>query len=325
MSEPRRRPLPIRSAIALLFACALWPQSPAPPLPAAQGPALLTFSELQQLYRQAVPPPPLAAKLHTLLTEPFVSNGATARGLDPLRPLGPHGRRLLRVAQWNIERGLEFDAIRLAFTDPRAFGALVEDDNPGLSAKDRAAAVEEAAELRQADVVVLNEVDWGVNRTLFRNVAAELAQATGMNYAYGVEFVEVDPITMGLDQKTIAQEVEETYTGPGDSKQEALDEIQKVMQPTPARYLGLHGNAILSRYPLSNVRLVPYKFQAYDWYTDEKKKLGDLGKAEGATSLAVVKEQMIRQVRRGGRMVLIADLDDPSFPGGRITVVATHL
>ncbi|MGH9904037.1 MAG: hypothetical protein ACRD8U_00470 [Pyrinomonadaceae bacterium] len=39
--------------------------------------------------------------------------------------------------------------------------------------------------LNQTDLLVLNEVDWGMNRTLSRNVAAELADALGMNYAYG--------------------------------------------------------------------------------------------------------------------------------------------
>jgi hypothetical protein len=35
--------------------------------------------------------------------------------------------------------------------------------------------------MKQADVLVLNEVDWGLNRTLFRNVAADLAEGLGMN------------------------------------------------------------------------------------------------------------------------------------------------
>jgi hypothetical protein len=43
-------------------------------------------------------------------------------------------------------------------------------------------------------VLVLNEADWGMKRTEYRNVTRELATALHMNYAYGVEFVEVDPV-----------------------------------------------------------------------------------------------------------------------------------
>ena len=48
-------------------------------------------------------------------------------------------------------------------------------------------------------------------------------------------------------------------------------------------------------------------------------------KAEGKFSSAVFKEQLIRQVRRGGRMMLLADITDPELPSGRVTIVATHL
>ena len=58
---------------------------------------------------------------------------------------------------------------------------------------------QQAALLRQSDVIVLNEVDWGVKRTDYRDVARDLASALGMNYAYGVEFVEVDPLVLGTE------------------------------------------------------------------------------------------------------------------------------
>ncbi len=35
-------------------------------------------------------------------------------------------------------------------------------------------------------------------RTGYKNVAEELARSIGFNYAYGVEFVEVDPSHLGL-------------------------------------------------------------------------------------------------------------------------------
>lgn len=104
-----------------------------------------------------------------------------------------------------------------------------------------------------------------------------------------------------------------------------MDYVKQIMRPDPERYRGLHGTAILSRYPLLNVRLIPFGFQGHDWYTDEKKKASAVEKAEGKLSIALFKEQLVRQVRRGGRMMLLADIVDPEFPTGRITVVATHL
>lgn len=57
---------------------------------------------------------------HALLNTPFVHSD-TAGDIQPHRPnvngLGP----ILRVGLWNIERGLNFDEIRSALSDPGAF------------------------------------------------------------------------------------------------------------------------------------------------------------------------------------------------------------
>ena len=254
-----------------------------------------------------------------------MNNGAAASGVRPLKPSSPQTGKFLRVAEWNIERGLEFDAVRLAFTDAQGFSRLMDQKNSKATADERAHILDEVQVLKQADLLVLNEVDWGMNRTLFRNVAADLADALGMNYAYGVEFVEVDPITMGINQQVVLREVEQAYAEPAEGRKEMMDYVKQIMRPDPERYRGLHGTAILSRYPLLNVRLIPFGFQGHDWYTDEKKKASAVEKAEGKLSIALFKEQLVRQVRRGGRMMLLADIVDPEFPTGRITVVATHL
>lgn len=288
-------------------------------------PELLTWDELITLYQSATPPPALAAKLHALLTTPFVSNAASEAGKKPLRlstsALGP----FLRVVQWNIERGLEFDALRLAFSNADKFVGLLEDKGIQPDANKLARIREEISILKASDLIILNEVDWGLNRTRFRNVAKELAEALGMNYAWGLEFVEVDPLTMGIDQHLVIQEVEETYRDQAKEKQEILDYIHDIMRPNPKRYKGLHGTAILSRYPLSNVRLVPFRFQGHDWYDGEKRGRGPLAQGQAMASMEVFKEQFVRQVRRGGRMMLIADVTDPMIPSGAATVVATHL
>ena len=313
----KRTWLRVASAALLLSAAPrVWAQSSDPPL--------LTFDEIKQLYQDDDPPAPLRDKLRTLLTTPFVRNSASDSGMTPLKPGDPQTGKMLRVAQWNIERGLEFDAVRYAFTDPKKFNALMEDKGSKADDDERAKIREQIAILQQADLLVLNEVDWGVNRTLFRNVADELARALNMNYAYGVEFVEVDPITMGLDQQVIVREVQEAYADPHDDREAMIAHVREIMKPDPERYHGMHGTAILSRYRIENVKLMPFLVQGHDWYKDEKKH-STVSKAEGKVSAAIFKEQLVRQVRRGGRMMLMGDITDPDFPMGRVTVVATHL
>src|ERR687889_48143 len=90
-----------------------------------QTPELFTYDELVQLYEQETPPEALQNKLRLLLTTPFVSNAASARGTKPLLPSTAKLGKLVRVVEWTIERGLEFDAVRLAFTDAAGFAKLI--------------------------------------------------------------------------------------------------------------------------------------------------------------------------------------------------------
>jgi endonuclease/exonuclease/phosphatase family metal-dependent hydrolase len=120
------------------------------------------------------------------------------------RPAPPHsnsgdrpvGARL-RVAAWNAER--------LKYHAPSA------------------------ALLRGADVVLLTEADIGMARSGNRHTVRDLAEALGMGWAYGVEFVEL---------------------GLGDARESEwhADEDNRV---------GLHGNAILSRHPLLDPVIIP--------------------------------------------------------------------
>ncbi|HEX2271506.1 MAG TPA: endonuclease/exonuclease/phosphatase family protein, partial [Pyrinomonadaceae bacterium] len=65
--------------------------------------------------------------------------------------------------------------------------------------------------------------------------------------------------------------------------------------------------------------------QGHDWYAEEKDGISKLeeGKRKGAG--LVFGEKIVREVRRGGRMMLLADIADANIPGGELTVVATHL
>lgn len=269
----------------------------------AGGPALLTYNELVALYENDPPSQELAGKLTRLLTTPFVNNSA---GTRPGK-----NRSILRVATWNIERGIEFDAVKAALTNDQRFFRRLTPAMRG-SQFNLANILEQAAALSRADVVVLNEVDWGVKRTGYRDVARELATALQMNYVFGVEFVEVDPVTLGT----------ETLEGETSADKAKIVENFRVDK---TRTLGLHGTAILSRLPLRNARLVPFINQGHDWYAEEKDGISKLeeGKRKGAK--LVFGEKIMREVRRGGRMMLLADVSDPRIPGGTVTVVATHL
>ena len=125
-------------------------------------PELLNWDEIIQLYQQDVPPPALNERLHKLLTTPFVRNTASDAGRNALKPTVLDVGKILRVAQWNIERGLEFDAVRLAFTDSKQFNALMEDKGSKAEEKQRDEIAEQLRVLQQSDLIVLNEVDWGM-------------------------------------------------------------------------------------------------------------------------------------------------------------------
>lgn len=273
-------------------------------------PPLLSFPELLNLYENETPPPELNAKLTQLLNTPFVSNNGAAFNHRAAKP-GAAPREFIRVAAWNIERGLEFDAVKAAFrNDERFFRKLHQSANG--SKTNLATVLDQTRWLSEADVVVLNEVDWGLKRTDYRNVAKELADAMAMNYAYAVEFVEVDPLTLGTESL-------EGETAPDKA------ELIKNIAVDKTRTRGLHGTAILSRFPLRNVRVVRFVTQGHDWYAAEKKGVTKLeaGKRKGAG--LVFEEKIVREVRRGGRMMLLADIEHADLPNGKMTIVATHL
>lgn len=272
----------------------------------AAGPPLLSYNELLALYETDPPSPELASKLNKLLTTPF-AGGPGARIINASAT--QNGR--MRVATWNIERGLEFDAIKAALTNDQRFFRRLPASMRG-SKFNLAEILEQAAALSSADVVILNEVDWGLKRTNYRNVAKELAAAMQMNYVFGVEFVEVDPLTLGIE------------TLEGETSEDKAQMIEN-LAVDKSRTVGLHGTAILSRFPLRNPRLIRFVNQGHDWYLDEKNGISKLEKGKRKGAKLVFGEKIMREVRRGGRMMLLAEISDSSIPGGTVTIVATHL
>lgn len=91
-----------------------------------------------------------------------------------------------------------------------------------------------------ADIVLATEMDIGMARAANRDTPAELAGALDMGHAFGVEFIE-----MGL----------------GDNREQ--DEHAGARNAC-----GLHGNAVLSRFPIDRAALLPLDAGG-DWFTED--------------------------------------------------------
>jgi endonuclease/exonuclease/phosphatase family metal-dependent hydrolase len=120
--------------------------------------------------------------------------------------------------------------------------------------------------LAGADVLLLSELDWGMARTENRFVAREIARALGMNYAFA-------PCYIALTK------------GAGVEKH-AKDENRE----------SLHGNALLSRFPMQHVHSLPLP--------------NGKDKMKGA------------EKRIGSQRAVIADIEHPS---GTFRAVSLHL
>jgi endonuclease/exonuclease/phosphatase family metal-dependent hydrolase len=275
-----------------------------------QEPALFSYQELVALVETDEIDERLSQKLTALRTTPFVSNEAHYRGAKPYRPniegLGPS----MRVVMWNIERGFTLDTIKLLFTDRNAFLKVQSQTGERIDAN---RLLEQLDVLQSADVLVLNEVDWGLKRTAYREVVRELGEALNMNWAYGVEFVEVDPITLGIEK---FEEMEDE----AERKHLVAD-----LEVDQNRLKALHGTAILSRYPIAEARLRPFEYQGYDWFHGEKERVSAIEIGKRGVASQVFLEKVSREIRRGGRTCLMVTLDVPDLTEKKLTVVAPHL
>ena len=129
----------------------------------------------------------------------------------------PRLNSFLRVAQWNIEKGKQFIPILDRFKN---------DDI-----------------LKWADVIILNEADYGMNRSQNRHIARELAAQLGMHMVFGPAHFE---LTKGTEDDLAIE---------GENRE------------------SLQGNAILSRYPVlgASVTPLPVTFEPYEF---EEKRFG---------------------------------------------------
>src|ERR1700760_1517525 len=315
MSPRHKATLCVRMLIAMSLAAGFGLQAHGQDYERDSAPQLFSYDELVQLGQKKLAPQ-LTEKLKAVTTTPFVNNGAYLSGARPRALEVPELGPTLRVAFWNIERGLELDNIQLFLTDKDAFMAKVEAERKKAKESGKRVRNVDMEKIRQqieilqaADIWVVNELDWGVKRTRYREVVRELAKTLNMNWAYGVEFMEIDPKQLGTDQ----------FDDGEDKTSE--EQLQKEFRVDKERLRALHGTAVLSRYPIRSARVVPFTV-GYDWFKESKIRPLEKGKRQAAK---LVGEDLMREVRRGQRMTLYVDLDVPEAPAHRVTIAATHL
>ena len=262
----------------------------------------LSFDDLIKLSTTHNPEWDLNSRLNYVFYNPIVDNSYAKEDIkiNNDKVLGD----FIRIASWNIDRGLDVDYIKLLFLSPDEMMKKIFD--PKVN-KEK---VKEQIEiLKKSNIIVLNEVDIGMPRTGYKNIAEELAKNLGYNYAFGVEFVEVDPAHLGLEDNEWS---EERILFP--DKKYVVDK---------AKYKGLHGNAILSKFPLKNVRIIRLP-NYYDWFGSEKMKIAEVEYIRRTAAEKIFREDIIREIRQGSRMALLADVEIPGIKLP-LTIIAAHL
>ena len=313
----RDRSLVLQSAAGLLAAVIVGlglPQALAesPTLIRYQEPEFLTFEELRELSRNPYPTRPVHDKYERLLRVPIISNEATLSGVQPHKPSRPELGGYVRVMTWNIEHSLGMDAAIDAFTNPEAFAQRIDPEQARRGSRRHKRAMAERTLLEGADIILLQEMDLGVKRSGYRDAARDLALALQMNYAYLPEYLEIDPVLLGIDTVRFEEGQEDVEA----TKHFAVD---------PARYKGMFGTAVLSRYPIVHVEGFPLFNQGYDWYWQERLKPTFLEKVRRFGARTVFKETVHREMKVGGRTYFRVDLAVPQLPEGRVSVINVHL
>jgi len=163
-------------------------------------------------------------------------NSAELWGLDLYRALQPDIRRVLDTPETGDFSG--------PLAPPRPHYRFVAwNVERGAQFDGQVQALRTHPILSEADVLLLTETDSGMVRSGNRNIARELARALGMHYAFVPCYINL----------TNGSGAEQDLPGAND--------------------LGLHGNAILSRYPMANVRPI-FMRNGVDIMASREKRIG---------------------------------------------------
>lgn len=275
----------------------------------------ISYDELIKLSETETPGGELEEKINYFMNTPVIDNSINNLSTYKLKnneKIGPY----IRVGSWNIARGMNVEKIKLIYQNPDLLISTIPQEtsfgNVKIIKNDDKKINEDIKNIKSMDILVLNEVDYGMPRTQYKDVARAIALAGGYNYAYAMEFFEIDPVHLGLEDYKWSEERFLLQEG-----------IIKDLNVNKERYKGVHGNAILSKYPLKNVRILRLP-KSYDWYKNEKKRATELEKLRRNVAEHVFSEEIIRELRLGSRIALIADIDIPEA-NTPITIVCAHI
>ncbi len=283
----------------------VFPKTSARPAIRRQEPEYLSFDEIRYLSKKPEGTPAIRAKLQSLWTTPVVSNEAWYAGVRPDVKSTPTLGPMLRVASWNIEKSLNIRQVTKALTSDPAYEAMMNAKKAPPGSHRRAEMLRQRERLLTADIIFLQEMDIGVSRSDYVDAARELATALKMNYAYGAQSLEVDPVMLGLE------------AAPGaDTRKFTVDR---------SRYKGVFGSAILSKYPITDVQVFQLKTKPYDWYTGEAEKYDFVERTRRLGSKLLFYNTIMRELKVGARNFFRVDIAVPQSPTGTVTLVNNHL
>lgn len=168
-------------------------------------------------------------------------------------------------------------------TVPEKLGVLMFNMERGVHLEEIREFLRDCPDIQPFDVILANELDDGCFRSGNKNTARELARAFGLNYAWGLEFIEL------------------------------VDERNEK---------GFHGNAVFSRWPIRRSGVIRLPEQ-YNWYFDRQRRIGGRlavfaeldvgGKPVGVVSIHL--ENRTHGAGRQAQMAAILEAVDWELPG----------
>lgn len=166
---------------------------------------------------------------------------------------------------------------------PDQLGVLVFNMERGVHLEEIREFLRDCPDIQPFDLILANELDDGCFRSGNQNTARELASAFGLNYAWGLEFIEL------------------------------VDERNEK---------GFHGNAVFSRWPIRRAGVIRLPEQ-YNWYFDRQRRIGGRlavyaeldvgGKSLGAVSIHL--ENRTHGAGRKAQMQAILEAVDRELAG----------
>ncbi len=275
------------------------------------SPQLLSFKQLKQLVETPKPTGKLATQYNKLLSTPFIDNSVYFRSGLPKASIHPTLGPSIRLSTWNIEKSKQITAVAEIVTSESRFKNMlrteIQNDPEAYSE-----AIRQRVALASSDILLLQEMDIGHCRSGYLFAAKHLANEMNMNFVYAPQQLEIDPVHLGMDHIKFANtDVDENACGksPGNA----------------AKYKGVFGVAVLSRYPIKDVKLFQLQTQPYDWYEGEIKRADVLEKGRRKGAEVLFRFKPFREVKVGGRSFTRVDLHVPGLPLETLSIINIHL